>query len=204
MAANIDLKQLAVEVRACKACPALCASRTQSVPGAGGASADVLFVGEAPGRFGADQTGVPFTQDRSGRLLREMIDELSAELGRPLKVYITNVVKCNPQDNEGRNRKPAADEVANCRAFLLREIALVRPKVIVTLGGLAAQQVLGTSRFSWWRKVARSIPVYPAKHPAYVVRGGGKERLTRDRYLAHLLPVLKWLQPTARNVLASG
>lgn len=200
MAAGHELKQLAVEVLACTACPALCSSRTQSVPGAGSPNADVLFVGEAPGRFGADQTGIPFTQDRSGRLLREMIDELSAELGRPLKVYITNVVKCNPQDAEGRNRKPSADEVVSCRSFLLREIALVRPKVIVTLGGLAAQEVLGTSKFSWWRKVPRTIPVYPAKHPAYVIRGGGKERLTRERYLAHLLPVLKWLPPTPRNV----
>lgn len=203
MAASTQLKQLAVEVRACDACPALCSSRTQSVPGAGSSNADLLFIGEAPGRFGADQTGIPFTQDRSGRLLREMIDELSTEFGRPLKVYITNVVKCNPQDAEGRNRKPAMQEVVNCRAFLLREIALVRPTVIVTLGGLAAKEVLGTTEFSWWRKVARSIPVYPAKHPAYVIRGGGKERLTRDRYLARLLPVLKWLRPAPRNVLAS-
>lgn len=203
MAASTELKQLAVEVRACTACPALCTSRTQSVPGAGNSRADVLFVGEAPGRFGADQTGIPFTQDRSGRLLREMIDELSSEFGRPLKVYITNVVKCNPQDGAGRNRKPSADEVANCRAFLLREIALVRPKIIVTLGGLAAQEVLGTSKFDWWRKVSRTIPVYPAKHPAYVIRGGGKERLTRERYLARLLPLLKSLHPTSNNAFAS-
>lgn len=189
------IEQLAKEIRSCTLCPALCATRTQAVPGAGVLSADVLFIGEAPGRLGADQTGVPFTKDRSGALLRSVIDQLSRHYGKPLTVYITNVVKCNPQTDGGANRKPRPSEVRNCSTFLQREIALVRPKVIVTLGALAAAEVLGKVDHEWWVLVEGPIPIFVAKHPAYVVRGGGRERLTPAKYLRKLLPVLKWIHP---------
>lgn len=134
-----------------------------------------MFVGIAPGRFGADRTGVPFSGDRSGAVLRRMLE--CAGLSR---VFVTNLVRCNPRDARGRNRDPLGSEIANCRSHLEAEIAIVRPQVVVCLGRLA------------WRELAgRDAPfdpesptpvmrdgriVYPMYHPGYVIRGAFPER----------------------------
>src|ERR1700687_3826516 len=95
----------------CTRCTALVRSRSQVVPGAGEIPAAVAFVGLAPGRLGGDRTGIPFSGDRSGELLRRMILRVNLP-----GVFITNVVRCNPRDARGRNRDPKAREIANCRA----------------------------------------------------------------------------------------
>jgi uracil-DNA glycosylase len=128
-------QQLVASVTGCVACPELVAARTRAVPGTRPRGADVLLVGEAPGAQ-EDLAGVPFV-GRSGRLL----DELLGEAGLPRdRVAVTNVVKCRPP----ANRKPLRAEVGRCRPWLEREVELVDPVVVVTLGGTAAEWALGT------------------------------------------------------------
>lgn len=148
----------------------------------------MLFVGEAPGRLGADRTGVPFTHDRSGLLFRRILLNLTEVLDRPIRTYVTNAVKCLPLDSSGLNRPPTTAEAGSCREYLAREIELVQPKVVVPMGRLATRLLLGSNEIIWWQPVSRAPVVYPVKHPAYVVRGGGRERLTEARYQALLAP----------------
>ncbi len=134
-----------------------------------------MFVGIAPGRFGGDLTGIPFTGDRSGELLRRMVERSGLA-----SVFITNVVRCNPRDARGRNRDPRRDEIANCRSHLEAEIALVRPRVIVCLGRIAWREFAGPrTPFTPEHPVpvtrAGTI-VYPMYHPGYVIRGAFPER----------------------------
>lgn len=141
--------------------------------------APLMFVGIAPGRFGGDITGIPFSGDRSGNLLRAMIAR--AGLG---DVFITNLVRCNPRDERGRNRDPFADEIANCRAHLEAEIAMVRPRVIACLGRIAWRHLAGTDapfdpRGGWVER--GGVILYPMYHPGYAIRGAySKRRYARD------------------------
>jgi uracil-DNA glycosylase len=171
------LRALRRAMLGCVRCAALVKCRSQVVPGDGDAPATVAFVGLAPGRFGGDRTGIPFSGDRSGNLLRLMIAR--ARLG---SVFVTNVIRCNPRDGRGRNRDPSAREIANCRDHLAAEIAVVRPRVIVCLGAVAWREIAGREApFQPRRPTAlRSIDgllLYPMYHPAYVVRGAYPERL---------------------------
>jgi uracil-DNA glycosylase family 4 len=101
--------------------------------GNGAVGARVLFIGEAPGRLGAERTGIPLTGDRTGRAFRQLL--MAAGL-RESEVFVTNAVLCNPR-RDGKNRPPARWEVANCRAHLLATIEVVDPSVVVTLGAVA-------------------------------------------------------------------
>src|ERR1700740_1455645 len=127
--AAIRLRALRAAMLGCMRCDALVRCRSQVVPGHGATPATVAFVGLAPGRLGGDRTGIPFSGDRSGELLRRMIAR--ADLRR---VFITNVVRCNPRDGRGRNRDPSAREIANWRDHLAGELAAVRPRVVGCLG----------------------------------------------------------------------
>jgi DNA polymerase len=135
----------------------------------------VTFVGLAPGRLGGDRTGIPFSGDRSGNLLRRMIGR--ADLGR---VFITNLVRCNPHDGRGRNRDPSAREIANCRDHLAAELAVVRPNVVACLGAVAWRVMAGREPpFTPCRPSAfarGNLLLYPMYHPAYVVRGAYSEK----------------------------
>lgn len=172
----------------CARCPALVISRSRVVPGAGEVPADVAFVGLAPGRFGGDRTGIPFSGDRSGDLLRRMIQRANLQ-----RVFITNVVRCNPRDARGRNRDPDAHEIANCRSHLEAELALARPRLIVALGRIAWRELAG--RDATFTPIDASPLrigdrwLFPMYHPAYVIRGAYAERCyARDfRRLAKLL-----------------
>ncbi len=142
--------------------------------------AAVAFVGIAPGRFGGDRTGTPFSGDRSGRLLREMIARAGLD-----RVFITNLVRCNPRDARGRNRDPGGDEVSNCRGHLAAELAIARPRVIVCLGRIAWKELAGAANpFSPKippMKRADGTLLYPMYHPAYVNRGAySLRRYSRD------------------------
>jgi uracil-DNA glycosylase family 4 len=162
-----SLDALSVAVRGCVACPELAAGRTQVVPGSFPPGADVLLVGEAPGAQ-EDATGVPFV-GRAGQLL----DRLLAEAGMPRqRVAVTNVVKCRPPGN----RKPRRDEVERCRPWLDRQIELVDPALLVTLGGTAAEWALGRGvTLATARGVIHSVggrPLLATYHPSAAIRFG--------------------------------
>ena len=182
----------------CARCAALVRCRSQVVPGDGAVPAIVAFVGIAPGRFGGDRTGVPFSGDRSGKLLRQMI-----ALSQLERVFITNLVRCNPRDAHGRNRDPSANEIANCRSHLAAELAIVRPRVIVALGAAAWRELAGAqARFNLRRPRAQlydAALVYPMYHPGYVVRGARSER-TYARDFARLARLVSRLDTPAGAV----
>ncbi|MFD1684101.1 uracil-DNA glycosylase [Halobellus litoreus] len=123
-------------VRACERCPELVDSRSQIVNGVGPADADLLFLGEAPGA-NEDEQGEPFV-GRSGSILDDALRD--AGLGRA-DVRITNCVRCRPPEN----RDPTSEELANCRGYLERELALVDPELVVTLGKVPSEHLLERS-----------------------------------------------------------
>jgi DNA polymerase len=125
-----------VDVTACERCPALVECRSRIVNGDGPRDADLCLVGEAPGAQ-EDQEGRPFV-GRSGSVLDEVLDEVGP--GREA-VRVVNCVRCRPPEN----RDPASDELDNCRAYLERELAAVDPSVVVTLGKVPAEHLLGES-----------------------------------------------------------
>jgi len=162
---KMDWRELKQAVAACTAC-GLHATRTQTVFGVGDERAAWLLVGEAPGAE-EDRLGEPFV-GQAGRLLDNMLAAL--ELRRGENVYIANVLKCRPPGN--RNPEPA--EVAQCTPFLLRQIALIRPKLIVAMGRFAAQTLLASDATiaSLRGKVHRyaGVPLVVTYHPAYLLR----------------------------------
>ena len=157
------------EVRGCTRCR-LCQGRTQTVFGEGDVDARLFFIGEGPGET-EDQTGRPFV-GRAGEKLNDMIRSMG--LVRE-QVYIANIVKCRPPGN----RAPVPDEVATCTPYLERQIEIIRPQVIVTLGLPAAKHMLQTNstmgrlRGNWhtWR----GIRLMPTFHPAYILRNYTRE-----------------------------
>lgn len=164
-----ELQLVADEAAGCTKC-ALCESRTQVVFGTGSEEARLMFVGEGPGAE-EDRRGLPFV-GRSGKLLDKLILE---ELGLTRDVcYIANVVKCRPPGN----RDPEPDEIAACRPYLERQIELIAPRVVVTLGRFAAQELLQTSeginRLRGRVHPFRTGVLIPTYHPAYVLRGGAE------------------------------
>ena len=170
------LAELEREAVACTRCP-LSEGRTQVVFGVGNPNADLLFVGEAPGRE-EDLKGEPFV-GRSGRLLDKLVLE---EMGLTRdEFYIANVLKCRPPNN----RDPLPDEIAACRPYLEQQVALIGAKVIVTLGNFATKLLLNTT--DGITKVrGRTYPygdttLVPTYHPSAALQGGGNEVLARMR-----------------------
>ncbi|MEW6605516.1 MAG: uracil-DNA glycosylase [Thermoproteota archaeon] len=130
-----SLEKVAAEVRGCPLCK-LSRTRKNAVPGEGQLAAKIMFIGEAPGRS-EDEKGRPFV-GAAGRILDDLLQKAGIERSQ---VFITNVVKCRPPNN----RVPEEDEVAACRPYLDRQIALIRPKVICILGRTAYASLLGGS-----------------------------------------------------------
>jgi DNA polymerase len=159
-----DLAGMGERLADCRRCR-LCQGRTHVVFGVGSPRARVVFVGEAPGAD-EDRLGEPFV-GRAGQLLNEMLRAIRL---RREDVYIANVLKCRPPGN----RDPQDDEAAACLPFLRRQIELIAPRVIVTLGRVAARHLLGTTapisayrgRWTAWQ----GTPVLPTFHPAYLLR----------------------------------
>ncbi len=159
------LASLRAEIGDCTRC-ALSTSRKNIVFGEGSPDAGLMFIGEGPGEE-EDITSRPFVGN-AGILLTRLIEKM--ELQRSY-VYITNIVKCRPPEN----REPVADEVVTCKPFLERQIDIIRPKVIITLGRVALQSLMNNTslkisgvrgRFFEYR----GIPVMPTFHPAYLLR----------------------------------
>lgn len=161
----MDWEQLRQSVADCRACD-LCQSRKQAVFGVGDVQPDWLFVGEGPGAE-EDERGEPFV-GQAGRLLDAMLAAIDLQRGE--KVYIANAVKCRPPDN----RTPAPLETAACRPYLERQIALLKPQLIVAMGRPAAQTLLAQEvKISAVRGKLfdyRGIPLVVTYHPAYLLR----------------------------------
>lgn len=167
------LEALRAHIGDCQRCKLSKLGRTQVVFGVGNPNAELMFVGEGPGRD-EDLRGEPFV-GRAGQLLTEIITK-GMKMRRE-DVYIANVVKCRPPEN----RDPEPDEIATCEPFLLRQIELVQPKVIVALGRFAALTLLRTTtpitrlRGQW--ADYHGIKLMPTLHPAYLLRNPGDKRL---------------------------
>ncbi len=161
---NPELKAFFEEINTCQKC-ALGKSRNNFVFGMGNPAADIMFIGEAPGRD-EDIQGLPFV-GRAGKLLDKMFQAIG--LNRE-DVYIANVLKCRPPNN----RDPLPDEVIQCEPYLKKQINLIRPKVIVALGRISAQVLLKTSdSLSMLRNTQNSyenIPFIVTYHPAALLR----------------------------------
>ena len=127
---------LITESAGCTRCPALCEKTAVLSELNGPLDARVLFIGEAPGRKGADRTRIPFSGDQSGKNFDRFLTSIN--LGRD-QIFITSAALCNPQTPSGANRKPTSREVANCSGFLRRAIELIDPLVTVTLGSVALE-----------------------------------------------------------------
>jgi len=179
---------------ACDRCETLTRCRSRVVPGDGAVPARIAFVGLAPGRLGGDRTGIPFSGDRSGILLRQMIRRAGLR-----DAFITNLVRCNPRDIRGRNRDPSAAEIANCRSYLQAELAFARPAVVACLGSVAWRELAGRSA-PFTPKQARALRVngfclFPLYHPAYVNRGA----YSTSSYLNDFRRLAKVLKTSRRH-----
>jgi DNA polymerase len=162
---QMDWPALKACVSSCTACP-LHATRTQTVFGVGDEQADWLFVGEGPGAE-EDAKGEPFV-GQAGKLLDNMLAAIGLQRGQ--NVYIANIVKCRPP----ANRNPQPQEAQTCEPYLNRQIGLIKPKLIVALGKVAAVNLLGreASIVSLRGKVesCQGIPMIVTYHPAYLLR----------------------------------
>ncbi len=162
------LPEAALEASTCTRCK-LAGGRTQVVYGTGNPDADLMFIGEGPGYY-EDKQGEPFV-GAAGQLLNKMLEEIGI---RREDVRITNVVLCRPPGN----RDPLPEEVDACRPWLREQIALVDPRVIVTLGNFATRFMLdkpvSISRVRGQRFAIEGRTVIPTFHPAAILRGGGE------------------------------
>ncbi|MEA2299082.1 MAG: uracil-DNA glycosylase [Solirubrobacteraceae bacterium] len=162
---RLALKALYEQASTCPRCPELAATRISVVFGAGNADADLMFVGEAPGA-NEDRQGLPFV-GAAGKLLERLLNEIG--LARA-DVFIANVLKCRPPGN----RDPQPGEIENCRPYLRRQVELIEPRVICTLGNfstkLLREDPTGISRIHGRPEVrtigGRSVRIYPIYHPA--------------------------------------
>ncbi|HTZ18321.1 MAG TPA: uracil-DNA glycosylase [Dissulfurispiraceae bacterium] len=187
------LRQLGDEIGDCKRCR-LSEERTNIVFGEGDLDARIMFIGEAPGRE-EDQQARPFVGE-AGKLLTKLIEKMGEKNGFGRKdVYIANIVKCRPP----MNRDPHDDEMRTCSQFLIRQIEIIQPEVIVSLGRISAFSLSGRSgaltsfsitrergKFFEYKAGGRTIPVMPTFHPAYLMRNPKDKWLTWEDALAVL------------------
>jgi DNA polymerase len=168
-----SLEGLNAVISDCAACK-LHSGRTTLVFGEGNPDAELMFIGEGPGRD-EDMQGKPFV-GRAGQLLTKMIEAMKFSRR---EVYIANIVKCRPPEN----RAPEGDEVEACLPFLMRQIELIKPKVIVLLGAIPAKSLLGVAginqaRGKWFDVMG--IKTMPTYHPAYLLRQPAAKKYVWD------------------------
>ncbi|HKE60761.1 MAG TPA: uracil-DNA glycosylase [Pyrinomonadaceae bacterium] len=129
---------LVAEAAQCTLCPMMCGRSAVLSELNGSLAAKVLFIGEAPGRKGADRTRIPFSGDQSGANLDRYLKSIGLHRDQ---IFITSAALCNPRSESGANRRPTQKELANCADFLRRTIHLVNPRVVVTLGSVALESL---------------------------------------------------------------
>jgi uracil-DNA glycosylase family 4 len=174
---------LCASVRRCDKCPRMSESTRILSRAAGKLGSAIMFVGEAPGRMGADNSGIPFHGDTAGHNFESFLE--SAGLSRA-EVFVTNAVLCNPRDGNGNNASPNSVEIQNCSNFLRHQIELVEPKIVVTLGAnslramaLVESHSLVLGRFvrtanRWYHRVL--IPLYHPGQRAMIHRSFANQR----------------------------
>ena len=171
-----DWDELRSTVASCRRCE-LHRHRTQTVFGVGSRDADWMIIGEAPGAE-EDRRGEPFV-GRAGKLLDEMLRSVGLDRS---SVFIANILKCRPPNN----RDPAAEEATSCRAYLERQIELIKPKLILAVGRIAAQNLLhsdaavGRMRGQVHLLPTGQIPVVVTYHPAYLLRSPSQKQKAWD------------------------
>ena len=133
---NSAFDQLVKDAAGCTLCPAMCGRSAVLSELNGSSGARVMFIGEAPGRKGADRTRIPFSGDQSGANFDRFLN--SIKLPRK-EIFITSAALCNPRSESGANRRPTQKELNNCSSFLRRTIEVINPRVIVTLGSVALE-----------------------------------------------------------------
>jgi uracil-DNA glycosylase len=188
-----ELKAVWKEAQACTRCPQLASTRQSVVFGAGNADADLMFIGEAPGA-NEDRQGLPFV-GQAGRLLEQLLSEIGLERG---DVFIANVLKCRPPGN----RDPLPQEIENCRPYLYRQLELIAPKVVCTLGNFSTKLLrddpgTGITRLHGREEVRvigpRAVRLYPIFHPAAALYTPRMLETLRTDF--HRLPELLALDP---------
>jgi len=191
-----DLSQIAQQIRTCNLC-GLSAGRQKAVPGEGPAHAEVMLIGEGPG-FHEDQQGRPFVGP-SGQFLNELL--ASAGYKRE-QVFITNVVKCRPPGN----RDPLPEEIQACACYLDRQIALINPRVIITLGRFSMAKWFPGQKISAIHGKARHIDgriVVPMFHPAAALHQQSLRNLIAEDF-RRLPEIVKAAQAAAEEKPAAG
>ena len=201
------MAELRLRAMSCQRCPHLAASRKNVVFGVGDIHSPLMFVGEAPGAE-EDQQGEPFV-GKAGQLLTRIIQTMGFSRDN---VYIANVLKCRP-DTPGQaygNRKPTAEEMKTCLPYLLAQIELIRPQVIVALGATAVEGLFGKTlgitrqRGNWL--TLKGIPVMPTFHPAYLLRNTalGEKRKVWEDMLKVLENLNRPISPKQRDYFLPG
>ena len=186
--------QLCLDAQACRVCPNL-ADKTAVLSELNGSlEPKVFFIGEAPGRVGADRTRRPFYGDKSGDNFQRLLDSIN--LCRD-EIFITSAVMCSPRSATDANRKPTVTEIRNCSAYLTRTLALVRPGIIATLGGVALEAL---SRIAYhefklkehagmvldWNDV-KLVPLYHPSPQVVAAQRGLEIQLRNFRTLGQLI-----------------
>lgn len=188
---------LVERVSACEKCPRMNGSARVLGPGCGPLDASLMFVGEAPGRLGADGSHLPFHGDKSGHNFEKLIEQVGISR---YEVFVTNAVLCNPKDEKGNNATPTPGEISNCAPFLRETIDILNPAIVVTLGAVALKacgviethttslrEHVRTSR-TWMRRTL--IPVYHPGQRAMVHRSFANQ-LSDYQFVAETLRRIK-------------
>ncbi|MAG35639.1 MAG: hypothetical protein CL878_05260 [Dehalococcoidia bacterium] len=188
---------LCAEVVACRRCPRMEDRRRVLSPANGSLQPAVLFVAEAPGRLGADRTGTPMSSDQTGRRFRSLLRTAGID---EATIFVTNAVLCNPRDAQGRNAPPARAELASCRDYLARTLALLDPPIVVSLGVVALRQLdaLSPHQLTLRASVGRPVPwsgrwLVPLYHPgprALLHRSGAQQLTDYRRVRSFMVRVL--------------
>ena len=162
-------KRLAKQAAGCRLCPALADQPAILSSANGNLNAEIIFVAEAPGRFGAGRSGIPFHGDKSGDNFETLLKHICLTRA---EVFITNAALCNPLEN-GNNRRPKASEIKNCSPFLKETLNLINPQIVVTLGsvGLQALNLILETRYQLKENVAKPLTtpdfiLFPLYHPS--------------------------------------
>lgn len=170
MTKQAQFDALVIDAAQCTRCPTMCGRSAVLSQLNGPIDAAVMFIGEAPGRKGADRTRIPFSGDQSGRNFEQFL--ASINLSRT-DIFITSAALCNPRSSTGANRRPAAGEIRNCSDYLRRTINLIDPKIIVTLGNaaLGALKLIEPHEYSLRTDAAKIRPwnarrLIPLYHPS--------------------------------------
>ena len=192
-----QFKSLIAEAAVCTHCPAMCGRAAVLSELNGSAQSRIMFIGEAPGRKGADQTRVPFSGDQSGK----NFDRFLASIGLSRQqIFITSAALCNPRSESGANRKPSRAELANCAYFLRQTLEIVEPQVVVTLGSVAldALKAIESHDLSLKESAAKIhrwngrvlVPIYHPSPQVLASHRREKEQLNDYRVVARALNFL--------------